>query len=75
MNEGLGSEITKKELEAVLTSFKREKSHKSDGWIVELFIGFYKMLEYEILRVVEETRSFGKIPRALNYIFIALIKK
>jgi hypothetical protein len=42
---------------------------------MEFFLGFYDMLEGDLLRIVEESRQSGKIIGALNSTFIALIPK
>jgi hypothetical protein len=42
---------------------------------VELYLGFYELLEEDLLRVIEESRSLGKVLEALNTIIIALIPK
>jgi hypothetical protein len=56
MNNKMEAPITKDELKEVLAGFKNSKSLGSDGWTMEFYIGFYDLLEEEILRVVEESR-------------------
>jgi hypothetical protein len=75
MNEIMESEVTKEELKVVLGTFKKAKSPSLDGWTMEFFLRFYDFLEDELLRVIEESRRFGKMLGALNATFIALILK
>ena len=51
------SPITKGELEMVIKSMQKEKSLGLDGWIVELFQGFFELIGNDILRLVEESRQ------------------
>jgi hypothetical protein len=44
-------EVSKEELKFVLASFKNEKIPMLDGCPIELFIGFYELLEEDLLRV------------------------
>jgi hypothetical protein len=67
--------ISKEEIWEILHSIQKEKSLGLDGWLVEYFIGFYEVLEQDLLRVVEESRASGKILVAYNTTFIALIPK
>jgi hypothetical protein len=42
---------------------------------MEFFLGFYEFLEKDLVRVIEESRVFGRIVAAFNTTFIALIPK
>jgi hypothetical protein len=75
MNEELEVEVTKEELKAILYTFKKAKSPRPNGWTVEFYLGFYDLLEVELLRVIEESRLYRKVLGALNSTFIALIPK
>eukprot|EP01018_Ginkgo_biloba_P000430 Gb_04206 [translate_table: standard] len=60
-NKILMDEISKYELKEVLVSFQKDKSLGPDGWPVEFFIGFSEVIEEELMRVIEESRAFGKV--------------
>jgi hypothetical protein len=49
-------EVSKEELKEILESFQKDKSLGLDGWKMECFLGFYEMIEEDLLRVVEETK-------------------
>ena len=53
MNDRLELVVTKEEVKGVLYSFKKVKSHNLYGWTIELYFVFYKLLEEDILRVIE----------------------
>jgi hypothetical protein len=57
MNDRLEADVTKEELKGVLFSFKKAKSPGPDGWTVEFYLGFYNMLEGELLRVVGDLKN------------------
>jgi hypothetical protein len=42
---------------------------------MEFFLRFYEFLEEDLVRVIEESRVFGRIVVAFNTTFIALISK
>ena len=58
-----------------MSSFKKKKSPSVNGWIVEIYLGFYELVEEYLLRIVEESRTFGEVMGARNSTFIALIPK
>jgi hypothetical protein len=66
-------EVLKDELETVLHYFQNDEILGFDGWSVELFLGFQKVIEAYLLRVVEESRISGKVLSNFNATFIALI--
>jgi hypothetical protein len=55
-------------------SFKRDKSLGLDGLPMEFFPGYYEFIEEDLQRLVETT-SQGKMLRAFNTTFLALIPK
>jgi hypothetical protein len=63
------------ELKDVLHSFKKDKSPGPDGWTMEFFTIFFDLVGNDLLEMVEETRTLGKIIRGINSTFIALIPK
>lgn len=75
MNEDLEVEVTKEELKAVLHSFKKAKSPGLNGRTVEFYLDFYDLLEGELLRVIEESRIFGKVLGAIDSSFKSLTLK
>eukprot|EP01018_Ginkgo_biloba_P003770 Gb_15008 [translate_table: standard] len=74
-NASLLEEVSKDELQTVLHSFQKGKSPGLDGWTVEFFLGFYEVIEEDLMSVIEESRSSGRILAAFNTTFIALIPK
>jgi hypothetical protein len=42
---------------------------------MEFFIGFYDLIEEDLIRVIEEVKGIRKVLRAFNSTFIALIPK
>lgn len=55
-NRNLEAEITWDELKFVLSSFTRGKSLGPDGLSVKFYLGFFDLLEHDLLQVVEESR-------------------
>jgi hypothetical protein len=74
-NAQLFKEISSEELVVVMSSFQKEKSLGSDGWPIEFFIDLYDVVGLDLLRMVEEVQQYGRISRALNSTFLALIPK
>jgi hypothetical protein len=74
-NVDLFKTISKEELLGVLSLFKKDKSPGRDGWNVDFFLNFFELLGDDLLWVVEEIRTLGKVPRNCNTNFIALIPK
>ena len=71
----LMGEVSVEELSRVIHSFQKDKSLGPDGWLIELFLGFFDFFGEELLSVVEESRKVGFIHGPLNSTFIALIPK
>jgi hypothetical protein len=74
-NERMYREVSREELLYVLNSFKKDRSPGPDGWTVEFYIEFFDLLGEDLLRVVEEVRTSGRVPVSFNSTFIALIPK
>jgi len=68
-------EVGKEELQWKLQSFQRDKSLGLDGLPVELILKCYEFIKHDPGRVVEATRTTGKMLDAFNTNFIALIHK
>ena len=73
--EELLNQVTIGELEAVLKWFKKENNPGPYGWSVEFYLALFDLLGQEILEVVEETKSIGRLYDAFKSNFIALIPK
>jgi hypothetical protein len=67
--------VDKEELKKVLSNFKVDKSPSPDGWTVEFFKHFFDIIGEDLLEMIEESRTKGFIPGALNSNFITLIPK
>jgi len=71
----LACPVRVEELKDVLHSFTKDKSLGPDRWIVEFFTIFFDLVGIDLLEMVEETRTLGKISRGINSTFITLIPK
>jgi hypothetical protein len=69
IKENHAEEVSEEEWHLVLHSLGL------DEWVVEYFLGFYEIFEEDLLRVLEESRTYGRILEAFNATFIALIPK
>ena len=67
--------VTIEEIQSILTVNKNDKSLGPDGIPVEVFRALFDVLGSDLLRVIEDSRCFGKIPAVFNTTFIALIPK
>lgn len=61
------------EILEVLKSFSKDKCLGPDGW--EFFMHFFDLMGHNILDIVEESRTTGKILGAINSTFLYLIPK
>jgi hypothetical protein len=68
-------EISKEEIQGVLHSFKKDKSHGPNGFLVEFFTACFKFVGEYFLKVVEYGQSTGQMLATFNSNFIALIPK
>jgi hypothetical protein len=62
-------------LKDTLQSFQKDKIPGPYGWSIEFYLGFFDMIEGNILKVIEESRLNGRIHSPLNTTSIALIPK
>jgi len=74
-NRKLMRPVDEDELKEVLGSFQKDKSPGPDGWSVEFFLDLFEVLGQDLIQVVEDSRSSGRIPASFNATFIALIPK
>ena len=75
MAEELTSIVTQVELEGTLQWFKKYKSPRPDGWTIEFYRGFFDLIGGDLLKVIEESRTNGRIRSPFNSTFITLIPK
>jgi hypothetical protein len=73
--DALYKPVDKEELKKVLSNFKVDKSLGPDGWTMEFFKHFFDIVGEDLLEMIEESRTKGFIPGALNSTFITLIPK
>jgi hypothetical protein len=69
------AKVKKGEMKNVVHSFQKDKSLGPDGYPIEIYLGFYEMLEDYVLVVVEEYSKLEKILGALNLTCLDLIPK
>jgi len=65
---------SKEELEFMFHTFQKDQSLRLDYWHVELWLGFYDIIEETLLRVVDHSRRLRKMLASFNTKFIALIQ-
>ena len=75
VNQSLMEEASKDKLHTVLHSFQKDKSPRLVGWPIEFFLDFYDLIEEDLLRVIEESRSFGKVLAALMLLSLQSLRK
>ena len=71
----LTTQVTLKEIEHSLKSFKKDRSPGPDGWPVEFYLHFFDLLGPILCQLVDSTRISGFIPSSLNSTFLTLIPK
>jgi hypothetical protein len=67
--------VTLTELKTTLSLLKKEKSPGPDGWTTEFFSHFIDLVGSDLLLMVEDARTTGKISNSLNSTFLVLIPK
>jgi hypothetical protein len=67
--------VTVMELKSILSHFKKDKSPGPDGWTVEFYTHFFDLIKDDLLALVENVRTGGRIAGSLNSTFLALIPK
>jgi hypothetical protein len=63
------------ELKLILLHFNKERSPGPDGWTTEFFSHFFELVGPDLLLMVEDIRTKGKIFRNINSTFLVLIPK
>jgi hypothetical protein len=74
-NQDLFSEVTEKEIKETLQIFHKNKIPRPDGWTIEFFRGFFDLIDTDMLKVIEESQTNGRIHGPFNTTFISLIPK
>ena len=75
MNEELTKDILVEEFQQLLQSFQKGKIQGPKGFPLELFLGVYEHIKWDILELVKESRKVWKVIGSINYTFITLILK
>lgn len=73
--EDLIKHVSLVELESTLKWFKRDRSPSLDGWPVEFYLTLFDILGPDLLTIVEECHTQGRLHKPINSTFIALIPK
>lgn len=74
-NEHIGRPVALDEVAIVLKKMAKDKSLGPDGWTVEFYTQFFDLLGNELVSLVEEARTTGRVNGGLNLTFISLIPK
>ena len=74
-NQDLFVEVTKVEVKETLLIFQKDKIPGPDGWTIEFFRGFFDPIRANLLKVIKESRTNGRIHGPFNTNFLALIPK
>ena len=74
-NYNLNRPVTEEEIEEVITEMHNGKAPGPYGFNVDFFKACLRIVKQDILEVVEESRRFKTVLKALNEYFIALIPK
>lgn len=60
---------------SVLKDCAKNKILGPDRWMVEFFLSFWDIMGKDVLEMVEESKKYGLVSKALNSTFIALLPK
>ena len=74
-NFNLNRPVTEEEIEEAVKEMQNGKAPGSDGFNVDFFKACWRIVKQDTLEVVEDSRRFKKVLKALNESFIALIPK
>lgn len=75
LNEQVFQPVSEEELLATMKSFKKDKCPGPDGWTIELFLHFFDLIKYDMLRMVEGTRMSDNFNQKISSTYIVLIPK
>jgi len=73
MNDIILTDISEEEVLCTLKDFQKRKSLGPDRLTVEFYLGFFYLIKRDILKVVQESQSSGKMLGSFNRKFLALI--
>ena len=71
----LGRPIGLSEVEHTLKAFAKDKIPGPNGWALEFYLHFFKMLGSELVEAIGENKVTGLIPESLNTTYLTLIPK
>jgi len=74
-NCSLYNTVSKDELLPIISSFKKYKSLRLDGWTAEFFEDLFDIMGDDLLWVVQKVRQSNKMLSSINSMFIAVIPK
>jgi hypothetical protein len=74
-NQAIYNEILKEELQAMIASFKKDKSLGPNDWTVEFFKSFFYIMGDDLLHVVEDNGIISEVLRNIKSTLISLIMK
>jgi len=74
-NHNLNRPVSEEEVSEVIKEMQSGKAPGPDGFNVDFFKACWDIVKKDILEVVEDSRKYKKVLRALNASFIALIPK
>eukprot|EP00253_Pinus_taeda_P026277 PITA_26277 len=67
--------ITEEELHRILKAFSKDKCPGPDGWTIEFFLHFFDLIKHDLIRMIEDSRIYGRIHPHTSSTLIALIPK
>lgn len=67
--------VSLEELEHTLKWFKKNKTPRPDGWLIEFYLAFFDIIGEDLLKIVEDLRIRGFLETSITSTFIALIPK
>eukprot|EP00253_Pinus_taeda_P017747 PITA_17747 len=74
-NDSIYQPITEEELHGILKAFNKDKCPGPDGWTIEFFLCFFDILKQDLMHMIEESRTTGRIHPHTSSTYIALIPK
>jgi hypothetical protein len=75
MNDSLIVDITEGKFLVALSSLQKGKIPGPDGLSVEFYLGFCELLKDDLLKVVQESKCYGKVLGSFNTTHLALIPR
>lgn len=75
MNNWLERPLSDEEIKLAVFTLASEKAPGPDGFSMAFFQGYWDIVQKDIVKLLKEFHSYGKISRGLNSTFITLIPK